>query len=358
MLMATNSKKQRLLLALCGLNPQIITEGLYCLTVKQKINFDKIIIFTTDECKENIASNLKRELKRMSKKFKFKPPIFNEECIYSVDEEISADGKENKFAELVFKTIWELTSNDRNVLFCLLSGGRKTMSVDLATAMTLLGGEHDKMFHVLVSKEFESKRLYFPENEKDGQNIKLIEKPFIKLRNKFLQQVGKADISFSNLIENIQREIDQSFTLQPLVFVVKERKVKIGDKIIELPPFQFAVYYFFATKGRFIPGGKNFSRTNSERLWKIYKRVASSYGHLERVRKFGFQNGIFDFEVIQKAISVIRRKIRTLLNNSPIAEYYIISVEGSYGKKLYGLKLPSNYIYVKKGNKEYVASKI
>lgn len=356
--MKTKRSNLRIFVGLGGLNPQILTEGLFYLSVIMKISFDKIFILTTNECRKNIETNLKRELKRMAERYSLRLPKFDSNNIYSVDEEFSTDGKGNKFSELVFSVVRELTSDDRNVLYCLISGGRKTMSVDLAIAMTLFARNHDKIYHILADKEFEASRLYFPETIQEAKKLTLIEKPFVKLRQKFLSELPNEGIGYKEIIDFFQGEIDKSLKLLPLVIDQTKRTISIGERTLELPPLQFAIYLFFAMQNKFVLGGKNFSRSSSEKLWKIYRRVSSSYGHLERVRKFGYQNGLFDFEVIQKAISQIRRKIKTILNNDPLSEYYVIAVEGSYGKKMYGIKLPRELVTIIKGKSEYERTKI
>ncbi len=338
--------KRKIFIALGGLNPQIITEGIFCLSVLKKIKFDRIIIFTTDECRSRIEKSLQEHLPRMEKLYSISLPKEERTEIYSVSEEFAIEEGKNPFAEMVFKAVRDLTSSAGNVLYCLLSGGRKTMSVDLATAMTLFGRKDDKMYHILVDKNFELKGWFFPEELSDAKQLNLVEKPFIKLRDKFLQVLP--ELGYTETINFLQNEIDGSLNLMPLEFIVKERVVKIGGKRLELPPLQYAIYLFFASEKKFILGGKNFSRTNSEKLWKLYSRVSSSYGHMERVRRFGYQNGQFDFEIIQKAISNIRRKVRNMLANNPIADYYVISVKGSYGKKMYGIELPSEKIKIVK----------
>ncbi|MCX7880658.1 MAG: CRISPR-associated ring nuclease Csm6 [Ignavibacteria bacterium] len=335
-----------ILLAVGGLNPQVITEGLFCLVVKKKILIDEIFVLTTRECKDEIGANLKREILRMAKMYRFEPPRFsNENILYA---ETEALGSDETFQELSFKTIQKLTKAKENTIHCLISGGRKTMSVDVAFAMGLFARDNDRMYHILASKEFEASGKYFPETKEEAESLLLKEKQFIRLRHYLSDTVLNREISYRDLVGYVQREIEQRIELKPLTINIEKRSIRIGDKVITFPPFVFAVYLFFAKEGRFIRGGKNFSRSNSEKLWKIYRRVSTSRGQLERVRKYAFHNGYVDFDVVQKAISNIRNAIKTALSSSPLAEYYTISVEGSYADKKYGIRLGRDKIRIEK----------
>lgn len=345
--MKNSIAKWNILLALGGLNPQIVTEALYCLIVQKRINIGKIVVLTTLECKDKIIEKLGVEVQHFARVYNFDWLKFSKDDVFWADEDFASTNP-NPFAELAFKVVRDLTKEEHNTIHCLISGGRKTMSVDLATAMMLFAREKDKMYHILVSKDFEQEGKFFPETKEETKKLKLIEKPFLRLRSKISQIVFNEDITLSELIKFIQGNIDSSIDLKPLEFNIEKRSVAIGEKVAVLQPFPFAVYLFFAQIGKFIKGGKNFSRQHSEKLWKIYRRVATSQGQMERVRRYAYQNGLFDFEVIQKAISNIRKMIRNMMNNSPIADYYIISIEGTYSDKRYGIKLPKEKIIIKK----------
>lgn len=340
--------KCNILLAVGGLNPQIITEGLFCLVVKNKVKIDKLVVIATKESKERIENNLKTEILRMSQQYNFKIPDFADDNILYVENEYDVKTAQETFTDLVFNTLNSLVSSETNVIHCLISGGRKTMSVDLAMAMSLLARNCDKMYHVLAEKEFESKGLYFPENQDDRNKVILIEKPFLHLRHRLSDALVKDKISYNELISKLQNELDDAIELKPVIINVEQRTLAIGEKVIKFQPFPFAVYLFFAKQTKFIVGGKNFSRSYSEKLWKIYRRVSTSRGQLDRVRKYAYHDGLFDFDVIQKAISNIRRYLKIAFNNSPMAEYYAISVEGNYSNKRYGIKLPKEKIILMK----------
>lgn len=241
-----------------------------------------------------------------------------------------------------------MTENVDTILHLLISGGFKTMSADAAVAMSIYGRPADKMYHILSEKEFEESKKYFPTDDREALMLNLVEMPFVRLRDKIgISSVGNYD----SIIKLTQNKIDSMAEQPNLEILESVRRLRIGSKEFELAPVQFAVYLFFARQDGFVRGGKNFSEIHSRQIWEIYDGLATSVGQRIRVESSMRDSKGFEFDYIQKSISLIARKIRAEIGDIYNCENYIIKRIGSYADKSYGIAIPfSMRIFNKREN--------
>ena len=340
------NKKKKLLLALVGLNPQIITEALYCFNMKYDTEIENLYVITTEECLQGIERDLFRELDSYRKHYDLAKPEFDKSDILFPKSTGEIESQE-LFTDLVYKVVSKFTEYVNYDIYALISGGRKTMSADLFGAMMIFGRDGDKIFHVMASREFEKTGKYFPATENEANELVLIEKNYIRLRDKlgFDNDIAKP---VDQLIAEAQNKIDETISLHDLIIRKSERSLQIGDVKIYLQPLQFAIYLFFARKKDFVRGGKRITMTNSKEIKKLYRSCATSQGQADRVFQTSFHNDIIDFDVVQKVISQTSRTIRKNMGNIPIAEHYVITSKGSYADKKYGIRLPRKKVKILK----------
>ncbi|MBN2572349.1 MAG: TIGR02584 family CRISPR-associated protein, partial [Ignavibacteriales bacterium] len=205
-----------ILICVSGLTPQIVTETLYCLSKQNKIPIDELYIFTTKKGRDVIIGTdkelstpkipLKNEIINLCNKYKLKLPKFenNDEHIIVAKEEsvelydIRTDKHNILFPNKICEVIKNLTEEKNNIIYCSISGGRKSMSVHLAFAMSLYGRENDKLFHVLTNEENEFKEFY-PRNRKEDKALILSEIPFVRLRHFSLLKT-KAKTKYADIV--------------------------------------------------------------------------------------------------------------------------------------------------------------
>lgn len=162
-----------ILLAVVGLSPQVITETLYALHQNGR-RVDAIHLITTRPGKEKILGRLLPprfgHYYKYLKEYNIDPNgiDFNSRNIHVITSETGTEAdditgtEENeqllkKCLELAFRFTRE---PDTCVLFSV-AGGRKTMSSCLTLAAQMYGRPADRLYHVLVSPEFESNRDFF-----------------------------------------------------------------------------------------------------------------------------------------------------------------------------------------------------
>lgn len=250
---------------IAGSTPQVITETLCSLaTLKPPVYPDEICIITTTKGREiaETAFFKKGILKQLIAEYGLPALFLNRTAfiipkIRTVDstgaelQDIRDSAENELMGDIITSLIKEKTVDMSARLHCSLSGGRKTMSFYLGAALQLFGRPWDKLYHVLVSPEFESNPDFFYKPKKDriiecrGKRmntknacITLAELPFIRLRNK-LSLEGS---SFRELVQEGQREIDIALIQPELKVRLREGAIKIGQNTVRLTPLHFVIY--------------------------------------------------------------------------------------------------------------------
>ncbi len=346
------SLPKNILVCVAGITPQVITEAYYYLVSMKKVKIDELFVLTTKKHKDLMVFNIPNKINEVNNLLKITDFEFNSENILCANEEVGYPGNlDNQESYTTTDLIFDFFAshtNENTKLFCCLSGGRKTMSVDMAMAFSMYAREHDELFHIFPKSDYYPSERYYPKNEIEEQNLIYLEKPIYRLRDKLPFIAESQGESFRELIVKTQETLDDTVVLDNLIIDTDNRTIKIGKKSLMMQPLTFSVYLFFAKSKNGAYGGKNFTKTNSASLWKIYQRVSASQGQVKRFKIKSMQNEIIDFNIVQKNISTIKNLIKDLLDNSPISDYYTISVRGNYGEKTYSLKLPKTKIKILK----------
>jgi CRISPR-associated protein Csx14 len=249
-----------------GTTPQIITETIQgLLELSPPVRPEKMYIVTTATGKQTVKDRLIENgiYSKFTRDFTLSNLSLKDENFVvaknSAGSELPdiVDAEESEaMGDLIMSLIRELAQDPAARLHCSIAGGRKTMSFYMGAALQLFGRPWDKLYHVLVSPEFESNPLFFYKPKKntvitsklpDGSvkklqtkdaRIHLAELPFIRLGDKLNLQ-GK---SFADLIQEGQKKLDTA-TIQPeLVIDLAARTVYIGSRLIEMIPVQLMVY--------------------------------------------------------------------------------------------------------------------
>nr|MBL0731841.1 TIGR02584 family CRISPR-associated protein [Desulfobacterales bacterium] len=169
---------KNILLAVTGLSPQVITETLYALHQSNR-NVDAIHIITTRDGKEKIYTGLFAGKKGHYYKYlqEYNIPSdsinFSHENIHVVMDEygveatdITNEAQNEQLLKKCMELAFLFTKDSGTAVLFSIAGGRKTMSSCLTIAAQMYGRPQDRLYHVLVSPEFESNRnFYYPPKE-------------------------------------------------------------------------------------------------------------------------------------------------------------------------------------------------
>ncbi|RPI19838.1 MAG: TIGR02584 family CRISPR-associated protein [Ignavibacteriae bacterium] len=214
--------EKNILITMCGLTPQVVSETLYAFSVRENISIDELYILTTIEGKKYVDGgelyvrgditkipSLEDEINRMCQLYNVRLP--NIKVLTVKDEnfeinDIDSPEANELFPNFIMNLIGDLSAQKNVRLHCSLSGGRKTMSVAIGFAISMFGGENDTLTHVLTSREFELSSKYFPENKEEDEQLKINYFPFLKLRDWIGQDV--LERNYSSIIKKAQNNID------------------------------------------------------------------------------------------------------------------------------------------------------
>ena len=363
-----------------GMTPQIITETIYALSQKNPpVRPDEIYIITTTIGRRYIDDSLigRGILRRLFEEYGISDNSFSENSLIVVGngraleyDDIRDDRQNERVGNLITSFLQEKTRDSSTRLHCSIAGGRKTMSFYLGAALQLFGRPQDKLYHVLVSPEFESNPAFFYKPKKntviksklpngvikklntDDAEIYLAELPFIRLRDK-LSLTGK---NFRELVAEGQKEIYAAL-LQPEISVnLSERSLRIGNSDIRLLPVQLALYSALlrrktdhcANDGRrycgdctncFVTPVEFFKDGTVERMAKYYESIYATRPSMGGELLAKWQKQEEPSKLLRQNISKVNKSIERQLGNDAIALFATISTIKRYGESKYGIQI-------------------
>jgi len=350
---------KNILICVTGLTPQIVTEALYCLSVQRKIQIDEIYILTTQRGQEVIKGvdpaphtpnvPLPKEITALCNMYDIKKPKFNnsdkfvkvtkEESIELAD--IRTDKDNIMFPNIASEFIKKLTADPKNTLYCVISGGRKTMSVHLANALSLFGRESDKLLHVLTSEENEFKGFY-PKTKKEDRELELSELPFIRLRYLISSSLHTEEFKskkYSEIVEFTQEKLKTLADNRVLLINTINREISFDKNKTKLEPLQFAIYFYFIEHK--LEGGEpiTIQDINTQQFSIQIKEIIDKYVpqyHYKDTNKPWWKKD-FDPANFRSARSKINSTLSKIFNDENIFEQYCITSYKDYYQTPYGI---------------------
>ena len=270
-MMEPSSFERRILVAVTGLSPQIVTETLYALATQAAPAFvpTEVHLITTAEGAERARLSLLSDspggFHALRRDYGLPEIAFPESNIHVL---LDAGGKplsdirspeDNRLAaDLITTTLRDLTADPDSALHVSIAGGRKTMGFFMGYALTLFGRPQDRLSHVLVSEPFEScPRFYYPTpysnnievannrlaDTKNAQ-VTLAEIPFVSLRHGMPDSLLDGQASYSEAVKAIQSSLGSP----SLMMYLKECRIVAHGVEIVLPRTQMALLAVFARR--------------------------------------------------------------------------------------------------------------
>jgi len=260
---------KNILLAVAGLNPQVITEALYALLHEGR-TVDAIHVITTRTGREKILARLLTPAGGVFAEFRqeFCPDIaiqFGPENIHVLQrpdgrelDDIVTDEDNEILLETCLGLTFEFTSQPGTAVFFLVAGGRKTMTSCMSLAAQLYGRPQDRIYHVLVSPEFEScPDFWYPPRESvsitlyDRKHepvlketryaaIHLITIPFVSVRDRLDRGLLDRPRPPADLMQSLVRDAPRLLTVD-----LAAGKIVYGAVELDMHPARLALYAFF-----------------------------------------------------------------------------------------------------------------
>jgi len=265
--------RRRILLGVCGLSPQVLTETVYALAVQRTPPWvpTEVHLVTTHEgarrAKLTLLGRSPGWFARLRREYHLAEIAFPEENIHILMGEddapltdIRSREDNERAAAQIARLVRELTSDADSALHVSIAGGRKTIGFYAGYALSLFGRPQDVMSHVLVSAPFEAHPEFFyptrtsriiytqpPDSrplDTRTAEVTLAEIPFVRLRRLLPERLLAADVSYAELV----RATEETLGTPRLVIDIDERHIIAAGRLIQLPPSDFAFYAWMARR--------------------------------------------------------------------------------------------------------------
>lgn len=268
---APASYPRRVLLAVCGLSPQIVTETLYALAADANAPFipTEVHLITTQEgARRAELSLLSADLgwfHRLCSDYNLKNIQFDRRHIHIMRDaqeramdDIRTPQDNRDAADFITEQVRHFTADSATALHVSIAGGRKTMGFYLGYALSLYGRTQDRLSHVLVSDPYESSwDFFYPTpysrvlQTRDGKladtamaEVTLAEIPFVSLRHDIPVALLAGHASFNDTVQAARAAL----AAPSLHIDLAQRRIVAGGVTVELPPAELALMSVFARR--------------------------------------------------------------------------------------------------------------
>lgn len=314
--LAPETYPRRILLALGGMAPQVVTETLFHLCTQRTPPFipTEVHLVTTTLGRDKSIDGLLDDdgkfhefVKEYGLEGKIRFSSENLKLITNSDgrplSDIRTEADNIAAADFITETVRQLTSSEDSALHVSIAGGRNTLGFYLGYALSMFGRLQDRLSHVLVSSEFQDNvAFYYPPSKPEliktrghgrlsttEAEITLAEIPFVSLRHGLPKALLEGKATYSQTVEAIRRVL-----APPSVRIdTSNRRIWCGEILVELPPQLLAFYAWMGWRRKTImeDGGHISWRDGAATMeyLDIYRRIVGEDAH--------------DYEAIGRAIT-------------------------------------------------------
>lgn len=371
---ATAATPPRILLAVTGLTPQVLTETLYALACRKQDPWipHEIHLITTATGAENARLNLlagQGWFHRLVQDYRLPAIAFPAEHIHILRdadgaplEDIRAPEQNTLAADFITETVRRFTADPNAELHVSIAGGRKTMGYYLGYALSLYGRARDRLSHVLVSEPYETNRdFYYPtpyahpihgrlgnkEVTVDARNarVELADIPFVRLRDGLPRELLKGTASFSGSVAAAQcgeRRLE-------LIIDLPRHRASVSGEALKLSAQTFALLAWMARRRKqgAAPLHCSVNGYNQEAAREFLATCRLAYGPYTSEYE-GFEQSLargMDSMWFSPAKNRLHKALVRALGESAAAPYRIRPV-GKRRDALFELTLPPQHIFI------------
>lgn len=361
--LAPGDFSRRILLAVSGLTPQIVTETLYALAADEFAPFvptEVHLITSAEGARRAELSLLSDDLgwfHKLCADYHLPGVRFDRSCIHTLRDahgqpmnDIRTPADNRAAADFITAQVRAITADSGCALHASIAGGRKTMGFYLGYAMSLFGRPQDRLSHVLVSEPFESSYDFFyptPYSRvlqtKDGQladtamaQVTLAEIPFVSLRHGLPTNLLAGVASFNDTVAAARAALAPP----ELVLDLRRQCILAAGRQLALPPAELALLAVFARRA-----GLGLEPLNAptkgvpdpawaRRYLQEYRRITGNLADIESTNRA--LKGGMDGDYFSARKSKLERRLKAALG--PAFDAYRIH-DGDTRPRRYGLTL-------------------
>jgi len=359
---------KRILLAVSGMSPQIVTETLYSLAINQQNPFiptDIHLITTLSGAAEARLLLLHAKTGKFlafCQDYQLTNIHFPEENIHIIQDkqgnllnDIKTPEQNEAAADFITETVRLLTEDDNSALHVSIAGGRKTMGYYLGYALSLYGRNQDRLSHVLVTDRYESLKDFFyptPDSrviqDKQGQaldaqaaEVMLAEIPFVRMRGGIPHHLLTGKTSFNESIK-FARRIETEPKLQ---IDNNSKTLWVDDVQIKLSEIHFVFYLWLLERSLNGVSTKRTPADNNHEYAAEYLVLYQQTYHpkeITRTQKLLVEGGMQN-QWMSERISKIKQEFEKALGQKS-AKAFIVQSTGKNNNLHYAIALTENQI--------------
>lgn len=268
---APHTYPRRILLAVTGLSPQVVTETLYALAVAQQPPFvpTEVHVITTATGAQRVRlallSNEPGWFARLREDYALPAIAFDAAHIHVLHgphgvplDDIRSPADNLHAADYLTEKVRGFTADASCALHVSLAGGRKTMGFFAGYALSMFARSQDRLSHVLVSEPFEQSLDFFyptpysrvvevrPNVLADTAlaRVSLAEIPIVSLRHGLPAQLLAGHASFGDTVVAARRAL----AAPELVLDLRHGRIRAGGRVLALPRVPLAMLALFARR--------------------------------------------------------------------------------------------------------------
>ncbi|WP_068639102.1 CRISPR-associated ring nuclease Csm6 [Thauera butanivorans] len=358
---------RRILLAVTGMSPQILTETLYALGVVPGedaafIPTEIHLLTTSTGAQEARTALLHPDGGQFHALLADYPqlgkPRFDDSNIHVIRDasgqplsDIRSPQENASAADTITALMAELTRDPQAALHVSIAGGRKTMGFYLGYAFSLFARPQDELSHILVSVPFESHPdFYFPPatprrlTTRDNRNIDtadatitLARIPVVRLRHGQPQALLEGQASFGDTVAAIQRSMEPPH----LRIELGAQHVVCGGQTVKLAPALVAWLAWWAQQVRQGHGLQHWRSADAEEFLRLYRRVLGPDSDALDKAEIRLKDGM-EKEFFEQNNSKLERALKNQLGLA--AAPYLLATSGKRPSTRRGLNLPAQAI--------------
>lgn len=354
---------RRVLLAVSGLTPQIVTETIYALAADEHTPFvpTEVHLITSAEGAHRAELSLLSDdlgwFHKLCADYHLPGVRFDRSHIHVMRDahgqpmnDIRSPSDNQAAADFITAQVRAITADPSCALHASIAGGRKTMGFYLGYALSLYGRPQDRLSHVLVSEPFESSYDFFyptPYSRvlqtRDGQladtalaQVTLADIPFVSLRHGLPTALLAGQASFNDAVAAVRAALAPA----QLVLDLPHQRILAAGREVALPPAELALMAVFAR--RTLQGHEPLPAPTKgvpDAIWAKrylgeYRRITGTLADIESTER-ALRDGM-DGEYFSQRKSKLDKRLKTALG--PAAEAYRIH-DGGTRPRRYALTL-------------------
>lgn len=366
-------KTRRILLAVTGLTPQVVTETLYALACRAEAPWipDEIHLITTATGAENARLNLLAGtawFHRLQADYRLPEIDFTADHIHILQDgngqpldDIRTPEHNTLAADFITETVRRLTEAAETELHISIAGGRKTMGYYLGYALSLYGRPQDRLSHVLVSDPYETNRdFYYPtpydhpihsrrgdkEITVDARNAKveLADIPFVRLREGLPERLRRGQAGFSRVVAIANRGLEPP----RLRLNAPQRQAWADDEPLDLGATEFVFLLWMAERALRDEAATDWSTPDMAAEFlsvaaRVLNPMSAEYERIEKALDWRISSAIKTAKYFEPHKSRVNTVIADALSDTAAARYAITRIREADAAQFF-LPLTANQI--------------